>query len=62
MNEVKNLRNTTNTNTLQDDNAGSTEMHCNPAIISCSLLVLKVPLNARGPCFNASVSDVAGSS
>ena len=34
INAVKNLRNTTNTNTLQDDNAGSTEMHCNPAIIT----------------------------
>ena len=34
INAVKNLRNTTNTNTLQDDNAGSMEMHCNPAIIT----------------------------
>ena len=34
INAVKNLRNTTNTNTLQDDNAGRMEMHCNPAIIA----------------------------
>ena len=33
INAVKNLRNTANTNTLQDDDAGSMEMHCNPAII-----------------------------
>ena len=32
INAVKYLRNTTNTNIFQDDNAGSIEMHCNPAI------------------------------
>ena len=30
---VKNLQNTTNAKTLQDDNVGSMEMHCNPANI-----------------------------
>ena len=34
INAVKNLRNTTNTNSLQEDNAGSMEMHWNPAIIT----------------------------
>ena len=37
-NAVKNLHNVTNTNTLQDDDAGSMEMHCSPATITYKIL------------------------
>ena len=32
--QIKNLQNTTDATTLRDDNAGSMEIHCNPALIT----------------------------